>query len=191
VKIGAENKKQLMWMTALLAIAVPLSLYSFRNMFGDGGSHSVTPAAAPSAGAPKAGGAFSVDSDPRLRTDLLILSRQIKYQPGRNIFDMQEQKIEPAVASVRQTPNVPYGPNLPPPPPPPPPIPLKFYGFASKPGETKKIFLQQQSGEQRMFVAVQGEVVDRRYKVIQIQANSVVMEDMLTNNRQPIPLTPR
>jgi len=191
VKIGAENKKQLMWMTVLLVIAVPLSLYSFRNMFGDGGSHAVTTAAAPAAGAPKAGGTISVDSDPRLRTDILDQSRQVKLEPGRNIFDMQEQKIETTVASVRQAPNYHYGPDPPPPPPPPPPIPLKFYGFASKPGETKKIFLQQQSGEQRMFVAVQGEVVDRRYKVIQIQANSVVMEDMLTNNRQPLPLTPR
>jgi hypothetical protein len=190
VKIGAENKKQLMWMTALLVIAVPLSLYSFRNMFGGGESHSATTAAAPATGAAKAGGTLSVDSDPRLRTDILDRSRQIKYQPGRNIFDMQEQKIETAVASVRQAPNYHYGPDPLPPPPPPPPIPLTFYGFVLKPGETKKVLLQQKSGE-RTFVAVQGDVIDRRYKVIQIQANAVVMEDMLTNNRQPIPLTPR
>ena len=190
MKIGAENKKQLMWMTVLLAIAVPLSLYSFRNILGDGGSHSVTTAAAPATGATKAAGVIAVDSDPRLRTDILDRSRQVKLEPGRNIFDMQQQIIEPAVASVRQMPNVHYGPDLPPPPPPPPPIPLTFYGFASKPGETKKIFLQQKNGE-HMFVAVQGDVIDRRYKVIQIQANSVVMEDMLTNNRQPLPLTPR
>jgi hypothetical protein len=191
VKIGAENKKQVIWMTVLLAFAIPFTLYSFRDMLWSSGNPAAATPAAPSTGAQKAGSAvITVDSDPRLRLDILESSRKIKYEPGRNIFEMQTAPIEPAVASVRQPPDVHYGPDLPPPPPPPPPIPLKFYGFASKPGETKKIFLQQQNGE-HMFVAVQGEVIDRRYKVVQIQANSVVMEDMLTNNRQPIPLTPR
>jgi len=192
VKIGADNKKQVIWMSALLAIAIPFALYSFKDMLWGGGSTAVTTSAGHDAGAQKPGSAaISIDSDPRLRLDILDASRKIKYEPGRNIFEMQAAQIEPPIANVRQqTANVHYGPDLPPPPPPPPPIPLKFYGFASKPGETKKIFLQQQNGE-HMFVATQGEVIDRRYKVIQIQANAVVMEDMLTNSRQPLPLTPR
>jgi hypothetical protein len=66
---------------------------------------------------------------------------------------------------------------------------LKYYGYASKPGEPRKVFLADQSGE-RVFVVGQGEIVDRRYRLIQIQPSSVIMEDVLTNNRQPIPLTP-
>jgi len=63
---------------------------------------------------------------------------------------------------------------------------LKFYGFASKPGEPKRIFLSQ--GED-FFIATEGQVIDRRYKVLRISPLSVEIEDMLNNNRQSIPLT--
>ena len=76
--------------------------------------------------------------------------------------------------------------NQPPPPPPPPPINLKFFGFASKPGEAKKIFLSE--GED-VFIAAEGEVVNRHYKVLRISPTSVEIEDVLNNNRQSIPLT--
>ena len=76
--------------------------------------------------------------------------------------------------------------ELPPPPPPPPPINLKFFGFASKPGEPKKIFLSE--GED-VFIASEGDVVDRHYKVLHISPAAVEIEDVLNNNRQSIPLT--
>ena len=71
-------------------------------------------------------------------------------------------------------------------PPPPPPINLKFFGFASRTGTTKKIFLQQ--GED-VFVASEGEIVQRRYRILRINPTSIDVEDVLTNNRQTIPLT--
>jgi len=71
-------------------------------------------------------------------------------------------------------------------PPPPPPINLKFYGFASKPGEPKRIFLSQ--GED-VFIAREGDIIDRRYKVLHISPTQVEIEDVLNNNRQNIPLT--
>ena len=83
------------------------------------------------------------------------------------------------------------GPDPPPTPtptPPPPPIPLKFYGFASKSNEPKRIFLDD---EGEVFVARQGDIVERKYKVIQINNTSVIMEDVLNNNRQTIQLTAR
>ena len=69
---------------------------------------------------------------------------------------------------------------------PPPPIELKFFGFASKPGEPKKIFLSQ--GED-IFIASEGDIVNRRYRVLHISPASVDIEDVLNNNRQSIPLT--
>jgi hypothetical protein len=77
---------------------------------------------------------------------------------------------------------LPTGPPLPPPP---PPINLKFFGFANKPGEPKKVFLSQ--GED-IFIAGEGDIVDRRYKVLRISPTSVEIEDVLNNNRQMIPL---
>ena len=58
--------------------------------------------------------------------------------------------------------------------------------FANKPGEPKKVFLSQ--GED-VFIAAEGDIIDRRYKVSRITAVSVEVEDVLNNNRQSIPLT--
>ena len=69
---------------------------------------------------------------------------------------------------------------------PPPPINLKFFGFASKPGEAKRIFLSQ--GED-VFIAGEGDIVNRRYRVLHISPAAVDIEDVLNNNRQSIPLT--
>ena len=74
-----------------------------------------------------------------------------------------------------QAPVIPQGP------PPPPPINLKFFGFANKPGEAKKIFLSQ--GED-VFIAGEGDIVDRRYRILHITPVSVEVEDVLNNNRQ-------
>jgi len=121
-----------------------------------------------------------------LRLDILAASQSKKYEAGgRNIFRMEEvKKIDPMIANARG----PMGPDplpTPPPPPPPAPIPLKFYGFASKPTEPKKIFL---FDEGEVFVARQGDIVERKYKVIQINNTSVIIEDVLSNNKQTIPL---
>jgi hypothetical protein len=72
-------------------------------------------------------------------------------------------------------------------PPPPPPIPLKFYGFANRIDGNKRIFLSK--GED-IFVAKEGDIVDRRYKVVHIGTNSVEVQDVLTNYpSQTLPLS--
>ena len=42
-----------------------------------------------------------------------------------------------------------------------------------------------------VFLASDGDIVQRRYKVISIGANSIVVEDMANNNRQTLPLLAR
>jgi len=190
VKIGAENKKQVRWMIVLLALALLVGIYNFVD-FGTSSAASPSPASSTQVTQPtkKPGAPQLSDStlDPRLRLDILAVSQNKKYEAGgRNIFRMEELKqIEKTVASVRQ----PYGPELPPtptPPPPPPPIPLKFYGFASKSNEPKRIFL---ADEGEVFVARQGDIVERKYKIVQINNTSVIIEDVLNSNRQTIQLT--
>jgi len=122
--------------------------------------------------------------DPTLRYDWLKASEDTKYEgTGRNIFLAQAEIPQPQGPGVTDKPKEPEGP---PQPPPPPPINLKFFGFASKPGEPKKIFLSE--GED-VFIAAEGEVVNRHYKVLRISPTSVEIEDVLNNNRQSIPLT--
>src|SRR5580704_18329825 len=77
--------------------------------------------------------------DPTLDLNLLSQSEEIKYEGnGRNIF------VAGSVAKIEK----PKGNGTavaktftPPPVPPPPPITLKFFGFANRPGDTKKVFL--------------------------------------------------
>ena len=40
-----------------------------------------------------------------------------------------------------------------------------------------------------MFIAGEGDIVDRRYRILHIGPGSVEVEDVLNNNRQTIPLT--
>jgi hypothetical protein len=196
VKIGAENKKEVRWMIALLAILLLVGIYNFVD-FGTSSANSPAPAPAPATSTQATTQTTRKSTspiqptdntlDPRLRLDILAASQNKKYEAGgRNIFRMEELKqIPQVVGSVRQ----PYGPEPPPtptPPPPPPPIPLKFYGFASKSSEPKRIFL---ADEGEVFVARQGDIVERKYKVVQINNTSVVIEDMLNSNRQTIQVT--
>jgi hypothetical protein len=121
--------------------------------------------------------------DPTLRYDWLKASEDTKYSgTGRNIF-RAEVEIPKPIVSVMKKPVV----QAPQGPPPPPPINLKFFGFANKPGEAKKIFLSQ--GED-VFIAGEGDIIDRRYRILHITPVAVEVEDVLNNNRQSIPLTP-
>ena len=123
--------------------------------------------------------------DPTLRYDWLKASEDTKYEGnGRNIFMAQAEIPQPIAPGA--TDKAKEEAKGPPPPPPPPPINLKFYGYASKQGEPKRVFLSQ--GED-VFIAGEGDIVDRRYKVLHISPLSVEVEDVLYNNRQTLPLT--
>ncbi|HZR28478.1 MAG TPA: hypothetical protein VFA71_06830 [Terriglobales bacterium] len=165
------------------------------SVAGTSQSGTTAPAAQSRLAAHKAAVKSRVNSslDPSLRTDLLRASEDVAYNgTGRNIF-----KAEPDPPPVPTTPVCaqPGGPShglrwcspiAVPKPPPPPPINLKFFGFASKPGEPKQVFLSQ--GDD-IFIAKEGDIVDRRYKVVQIKTASVLIEDVLNNNTQEIALT--
>jgi hypothetical protein len=115
--------------------------------------------------------------DPTLRLDLLASSENTQYEgAGRNIFVSQKEEVEIPKPVAPVNTDAPAPVYVAPQPQPPPPIPLKFYGFASSPGEPKKIFLK--NGDD-VFVAGEGEIVDRRYKVIRISATSVEIQDMV------------
>ena len=102
MKIGAENKKQVRWMIALLAILLLVGIYNFVD-FGTSSANSPAPAPAPATSTQtttqttkKSTSATQLpDStlDPRLRLDILAASQNKKYEAGgRNIFRMEELK---------------------------------------------------------------------------------------------------
>lgn len=197
MKIGAENKRNVIVMAVVVAAAIAVLLYEFRGLLWGGGSASAAPSvpysttsAAPQTAKPPAGGIAQPDTaNTRLLLDVLENSRNVKYQEGRNIFQMEAAVVPSIDKNPRTAPTPIPIPTEPTPTPPPPPFPIKYYGFANKPGEPRKIFLQESGGE--VFVASEGQTVARRYRVIQIQPNSVTMEDVITGNRQTIQLTVR
>src|SRR5450631_2428895 len=188
-----------MWAAVLGVVALVAIGYEVIPMFsGSSTAASSAQAAAPAAHAPahagtKAGKKPRVENlDPTLQLDLLASSEQTVYSgSGRNIFVSQSEDVRiPPVGSSPVTdgkkPEIGYTtPTIQPP----PPIPLKFYGFASRPGEPKKIFLKSASAED-VWVAGEGEIVNRRYKVIHITPTSVSIQDMVYSGPpQNIPLT--
>ena len=182
MKVGAENKKQVRFMIVLLAILALIAIYNFKDTIW--GSSAAAPPSATAQQKTAPGGLPVQDSsDPRLRTDILDNSRKVKYEAGnRNPFALGVE-VKPPDFPVKL-----IGPTPTPPPPTPTPwpkIPVKYYGFASKPGEPKKVFLKPEDKEQ-IYIVAQGEIIDRRYRLVQIQPTSVTMEDVLTGNRQPI-----
>jgi hypothetical protein len=124
--------------------------------------------------------------DPTLHPEWMAKAENTVYSgTSRNIFSKdslppaQTNAIESPIASVRTGPAIPAGP------PPPPPINLKFYGFAKEQNGRRLIFLMH--GED-IFIAGQGDIVDGRYKVIQVNATSVVIEDLAYSNQQTLPM---
>jgi hypothetical protein len=120
--------------------------------------------------------------------EAMLLTESVVYSgSGRNIFSANSAPVDipKPIASVRTGKAMPTGPVLPPGPPPPPPIDLKFFGTATAGDGSRKAFLLH--GED-VFLASNGDIVQRRYRVITVSANSILVEDMANNNRQTLPL---
>jgi hypothetical protein len=187
VKLGLENKKETAVAIVLLVVAV-YALYSWLRPSDEGTpAPAATSAALPAAKQPAKPGAkkgpvlLAQSLDPTLRMDLLKTSEDVSYKGvGRDIFQNQP---EPVPIPQTKQPVIDPGP---PKPPPPPPIPLKFYGFSGNKSGPKQVFL---SKGDDIFIAKEGQIVDRRYKILKIGPTSIEVEDVLNNNRQTLPLT--
>ncbi len=137
--------------------------------------------------------------DPTLRLDLLAKVQGVDYNGvERNLFlfgaakpkvttpPPEAAKPEGPKPAAAAKPAGAEAPGAAPSKPPPPPINLKYFGFANRPGDGRKraFFLD---GED-ILVAAEGEVVKKRYKIVRIGINSVVIEDLDFKNQQTLPL---
>ena len=192
MKLGIENRKQVIALTVLGVIAVAILAYEFwpsSTATAPAATQTASTAARPGVRRSSSGKMVPVAEprlDPTLDLKLLSQSEEIKYAGnGRNIFVAGSVPIE-KLKGNGTTDKQDAGLRQPPPIQPPPPITLKFFGFANRPGETKKVFLSQ--GED-VFIAAEGDIVDRRYRVLHISPTAVDVEDVINNNRQSLPLT--
>ena len=185
MKLGTENKKKTALAGVLVVAAIGLLIYQFS---GNGSENAVAPPAGSAAGPASVKNAHKPHTlmahslDPTLRFDLLNSSEDVTYKgTGRNIF--RSEAPPPPIPEPVKNPMVD---NTPQAPAPPPPSGLKFYGFAGPKNGAKKIFLIK--GED-IFLAKEGDIVDRRYKVVRVSPASVEVEDVLTNHTETLPLT--
>ena len=189
MKLGTENKKKTIIAGVLMVVAVVLLIHAFSGS-GSNDENATQTAATPAPATTAAKGKgrkpartlVAHSLDPTLRFDLLRSSEDVTYKGnGRNIFSSQAPPPEP----IPQVAKNPVTDNTPPAPPPPPPSGLKFYGFAGPRNGAKKVFLLK--GED-IFLAKEGDVVDRRYKIVRVGTTSVEVQDVLTNHTETIPL---
>jgi hypothetical protein len=143
-----------------------------------------------------------VTIDPTLRLDLLAKLQEVKVEgQRRSIFDFSQPeppKPDPKQAAASKTPAPsplvkpedkpaeaakaaaePEKPKA-------PPIPLKFYGYLSRTNvPAKRAFFM--DGEE-IHVVSEGDIVKKRYKIVRIGVNSVVVEDTQFEQQQTLPL---
>lgn len=137
--------------------------------------------------------------DPTLKLDVLAKLQQVNVEgPHRSIFDfgsVPPPKPDPVKLAAAKpkvpSPIVPVTPpaeaaNVEPPKPQAPPVPLKFFGYISRSGQPQKraFFVD---GEE-IHVVNEGDVVKRRYRIVRIGVNSVVVEDTQFGQQQTLPL---
>lgn len=199
MKVGAEDKKKLAVLGVVGVVALGAGVYLYTQL----SEPSPAPVAAPviastpaapvvkssgSGAAAKNVGTTAAQLDPTLRMGPMLVTEALVYSGGgRNIFSASSVPVEipKAVAPARPKAALPPPPVVPQGPPPPPPIDLKFFGTSSLENGHRQAFLLH--GED-VFLATDGEIVQRRYKVLIVSANSVLVEDMTNNNRQTLPL---
>lgn len=180
MKLGTENKKKTYIALGLLVLAAVLVIHAF-----SGGGDDTAPAPAAAVKPHKAAHSLLAHTlDPTLRLDLLKSSEDVTYNgTGRDIFHNQPEEAANIPKPLAPDKQPRAGPAAPPPP---PPIDLKFYGYTGPKNGAKRIFLLK--GED-IFLAKEGDIVDRRYKIMHIGPNSVEVKDVLTNNTQTLPFT--
>jgi hypothetical protein len=186
---AAATGKTKQWVAIALVLA---AIFMVTRVFLPNSGGAPAPVTVVTAPAKGTAGTGEESLDPRLHLDLLASSEAVKYEGGgKNIFraipevTIPPVKVPPllskqqqeAAAKAAQAARVP---------PLSPPINLKFFGFSNKPGETPKAFLSQ--GDD-VWIAREGDVVDRHYKIVHISPTAVEVEDLLNSNRQSIRLT--
>ncbi len=196
LKAGTEDKKKVAFAAVLLVVVLFLVLRMVFQMFSGGTQPaSLPPTVAQTPTSPEiqqAGAeheatkipASILNLDPTLHPEWMAAAESLEYAgTGRNIFSMSsvpvaiEKPHGPIRPSEQQ--QVAQGP------PPPPPIDLKFFGYESHTGDPRKAFLLR--GDD-VFIAAAGDVVDHRYKILQISPLSIQIEDLPYNNTQTLPL---
>jgi hypothetical protein len=167
------------WLVAVVLVAIAVLLVARAGLPFESAKSVVTESSTQQSAVQDVAGKGSLDFalfDPMLHYALLERTERERYTGrGRNIFraDMEVQ-----------TKKVPFPPPEPVPPAPsvqpmPEKLRLKFFGFASIFNSPRRAFLIE--GDD-IFVATEGEIVNRRYRISRINSDSLQVEDLIEHS---------
>jgi hypothetical protein len=120
----------------------------------------------------------STSFDPTIQLARLAFSESQEYKGrGRNIFSAEVEQpklVEPKLVGEEK---------ITPRPTPEPiataPLSLQFFGFTVKENDPRKVFI---SDGDALFVATEGDIVDRRYRIAGVGSNSIELEDLIEHH---------
>ncbi len=155
------------------------------SAIGGNASPPAATGAAPASGKPDATRPTKLAPVPKVELEALKQDRPSPVEAVRDPFRFNARRAvpvsavagrgagaRPAVASPAATPVVP-DPTLPPPIPPPPPILLKFIGIVQMPDKGVKLAVL--SDSRGVYFGREGEVIEGRYRITRIGAESIVL----------------
>jgi len=142
------------------------------------------------------------DVDPTLRLDLLEKVMKVPPAGGeRDLFQiLKAPPVKAADLAKLDEPKVHQfvGPREPPPPPPPPPppgekplepIPLKYYGFIVERANGKRTAYFKDNDD-NILEGTEGSTLDKRYRIVRIGLDKVLMEDTQQKRQQSLNIEP-
>jgi hypothetical protein len=187
MKAGVEDRRKVFLAGALSASALLMLGHWIFRPESSAAASSVSSAttAAPSARPARKIKANGPDSlDPTLHLARLELTEHEVYEgSGRNIFrsygeDQPEKtRLAPKPEPTRPA-EIPQAVEA-------PALRLRFFGIASTSESARKVCLTQDGD---IFIGAEGDIVDRRYKILQIGSNTVELEDLLENRQYRLAL---
>ena len=181
-----KQKRQLALLGALVVVgALVYVVPPMLNQPAETGAPPSNRAAGTNAAAPEA---------PVVDLDLERLGREREPLPeaNRDPFRFRPREAPPAPRTeARSSPRpedlLPPVPSGPPPPPPPPPIPVKFIGLVELRGGTRVAAFSDTRGN--TFSGKEGDIIEGRYRLLRISADSVELAYLDGRGRQTIRLT--
>jgi hypothetical protein len=180
MKLRAEDRAKVKWAIGLFAFAAVMAVYNFGGRQRPG-----SPVPVHDQQKTNTAGTWKAVRDPALRPELFQRRQTVSFVNSRNIFAMKEEKqaSHPDTGNHDATghdggQSMPVSETT-------LPIDLKFFGYFRKSGEPKKICVSQ--GE-AIYLAQEGSLVALRYRILEIKSNSVMVQDMLSNQQQSLVL---
>jgi hypothetical protein len=164
---GPERRRQLFWLFLLLVVVGALGYYEFGQPPAPAEAR---PAASNSRASGQGQAGATVLPDP-VKLAALEASED-EPEAGRNLFRFG---VKPPPPTPPGPPPKPAGPPPPPPPPPgPPPIALKYLGWVDRP-DIGRVATLKDPATGALFQALEGQIVDGRYRVVKIGHESIVV----------------